>query len=88
MCYSGCARAGVLGTKTRPPTAARGHLHILRWARENDCPWNAWTTSRAAEGGHLDTLRWAIANGCPFGDETCRRAAQGGHLEVLQWLRE
>jgi len=60
---------------------------VLKWARENDCPWNASATSRAAEGGHLETLKWAIANGCPFGDETCRRAAQGGHLEVLQWLR-
>ena len=31
---------------------------VLQWAREHDCPWDAWTCE-AAEFGHLDVLRWA-----------------------------
>ena len=35
--------------------AARGgHLDVLKWARENDCPWDEDTCWRAAWGGHLD----------------------------------
>ena len=26
----------------------KGHVEVLRWARENGCPWTAWTRDRAA----------------------------------------
>ena len=69
--------------------AARGgHLDVLKWARENDCPWDEDTCWRAAVGGHLGTLKWARANGCPWNKRTCSGAAYGGHLEVLKWARE
>jgi hypothetical protein len=34
-----------------------GHMHVLRWARENGAPWNAWTRYYAALGGHSDATR-------------------------------
>src|SRR5271166_6043683 len=35
--------------------AARGgHLEVLKWARENQCPWNRSTCTNAALGGHLE----------------------------------
>jgi len=37
---------------------------VLRWAREHDCPWYAWTCHAAAKCGHLEVLRWAQAHGC------------------------
>ena len=68
--------------------AARGgHLDVLKWARENDCPWDKWTCAFAAEGGHLEILKWARENGCPWDEGTCSYAAYGGHLDVLQWAR-
>jgi hypothetical protein len=81
-------RTGMLRTGTCDLAAWGGHLEVLKWARENDCPWDEWTCMRAAEGGHLEVLKWARENGCPWGVETCAWAAQGGHLEVLKWLRE
>jgi hypothetical protein len=42
-----------------------GHLEILKWARDNGCPWNELTCSYAAEHGHLEVLKWAINNNCP-----------------------
>jgi len=67
--------------------ALLGRLTVLRWVRENGCPWDAFACSGAARGGHLSALQWARANGCPWDTETCAQAAAGGHLSVLQWAR-
>ena len=67
--------------------ASGGHLDVLKWARENDCPWDELTCMYAAKHGHLGTLRWARENGCPWDKRTCSGAALGGHLEVLKWAR-
>ena len=59
--------------------AKGGHLEVLKWARENGCPWDVGTCACAAEGGHLEVLKWARENGCPWNEGTCacarRRAA-------------
>jgi hypothetical protein len=68
--------------------AARGgHLKVLRWARENGCPWDHLTCAYAAGRGHLEILQWARGNGCSWNEWTCGFAASNGHLEVLKWLR-
>jgi hypothetical protein len=61
---------------------------VLKWARENGCPWDEQTCAHAAEGGHLEVLKWARENGCPWDESTCWYAAEGGHLELLRWARE
>ena len=68
--------------------AAGGHLEVLQWAREHDCPWDFRTCYSAAEGGHLEVLKWALEHHCPWGAATCAAAAQSGHLEVFKWARE
>jgi hypothetical protein len=69
--------------------AARGgHIHILKWLRDNNCPWDRWTCAYAAGGGYLDILKWAHKNGCEWSEEICSGAAHSGHLEILQWARE
>ena len=45
--------------------AKNGHLEVLKYARENGCPWDEWTCSFAARNGHLEVLKWARENGCP-----------------------
>ena len=67
--------------------AGSGNLELLKWMRENSCPWDKFTCSAAAHGGQLEVLQWARANGCPWDENSCRMAAVGGHLEVLQWAR-
>ena len=61
---------------------------MLKWARENGCPWDVDTSANAALGGHLEVLKWLRSNGCPWSEGTWEAAAQGGHLEMLKWLRE
>ena len=42
-----------------------GHLEVLKWARERDCPWDMYTLRLARERGHPEVHAWALANGCP-----------------------
>ena len=55
---------------------------MLKWARENDCPWNEWTCAGAARGGHLEVLKWLRENGCPWDDDTRALAADLGYVEA------
>ena len=50
--------------------AEGGHLAVLRWARQHDCPWNEGTCSGAAGGGQLAILRWAREHNCRWGEQT------------------
>ena len=70
--------------------AARGgHLDVLKWLRDEMCPWDKRTCIGAVEGGHLHVLKYAHQNGCPWASvETCMYAAKGGHLDVLKYARE
>jgi len=40
----------------------RGNLEVLKWLRENGCPWN-YETWYAARSGGQDLLRWVEENG-------------------------
>ncbi|CAN0160045.1 unnamed protein product, partial [Ectocarpus sp. 12 AP-2014] len=63
-------------------------LEVLKWCRENGCPWDEATTSEAAREGNMEILRYAVGNGCPRNVLMCAYAAAAGHLETLKWARE
>jgi len=44
--------------------AQGGHLEVLKWLRDNGCPWGAKTCTCAAVEGHLEVLKWAREQGC------------------------
>ncbi len=70
--------------------AENGHLKLLQWLRENDCPWDELTCAYAAGCGQLEVLQWARQQvpPAPWNEWTCALAVKGGHLSVLQWARE
>ena len=72
-------------------TAYGGQLKVLKWLRENSCPWNESTCAAAcaaaAMGGHLGVLKWLRENNLPWSAATCAAAARCGQLHMLQWLR-
>lgn len=61
---------------------------MLRWARDNGCPWHSETSAAAACGGHAHILAFANENGCPVHPRPCLYAAYGGNLGMLHWLRD
>ncbi|AGO83378.2 Ankyrin repeat domain containing protein [Pandoravirus salinus] len=67
--------------------AKKGYLNVIKWARNNGCPWSRSTCASAAYGGRLDLVKWARKNGCPWNESTCAGAASGGHLDILCWAR-
>ena len=51
-------RRGILHKPSVCTSAAEfGHLEIVKWARENDCPWDELTCAHAAGGGRLEILK-------------------------------
>ena len=89
MCDVVVTRSGKRATKEDilgVPTFVRS-VALLRWARENGCPWDERTCRGAAEGGNLEVLQWARANGCPWDIRTCAFATSNGHFELLSWAQ-
>ena len=69
--------------------AGGGHLHVLKYAHENGCPWNEETCASAAREGHLNVLKYAHEKGCPWYERSmCLYAAMGGNLAVLKYAHE
>jgi uncharacterized protein YabN with tetrapyrrole methylase and pyrophosphatase domain len=54
---------------------------VLKWARDNGCPWDESTCKWAAKGYALEVLRWARENGCPWNESTRQSAASKGYVE-------
>lgn len=66
--------------------ALEGHLTILKWARQCDCPWDGQTTENAAKFGSLEIIKWCLDNGCPLGKYAMEYATAKGHLAILKWF--
>ena len=76
--------------KTMQELAEEGNLPVMKWARENGCPWNKYVCACAAQNGHLDCLKFLRSdpdNLCSWDRNACANAAQNGHLECLKFLR-
>ena len=61
---------------------------ILKFARDNGCPWDEDTCANAARNGHFDILKVARENGCPWDSITCANAARNEHYEILKFALE
>jgi len=59
-------------------------LKILKWSRNNCCPWDEWTTVYAARNNHFKILKWALENGCSWNEWTCLYAMKKRKLNILK----
>ena len=92
-----CGRApggAAVGAGTRLPVGVvkrlcvrrwGGHLEVMQWAREHDCPWGVKTCCCAARGGHLEVLQWAREHGCPWDRSECAEKSRD-HPETWAWV--
>jgi len=67
--------------------AGGGHMEIIQWLHERQCPWNEEACLAAARFGHLEVLQWLRARDCPWNMWCLHNAAWGGHTEVVVWAR-
>jgi hypothetical protein len=64
--------------------AARyAHLEVLKWLKDQGCPWGPYTFSSAIRSGDREVLTWVREQGCPW-DEFCFPAAEDD--ETRRWL--
>lgn len=68
--------------------AENGHIDILKWLKENKCPWTDQVCAYAAANNHLVVLKWLAENNCPWNVWAYAWAAENGHLKVLKFLKE
>lgn len=81
-------RGFVWETATMHAAARAGHMHTVRWLRENGCNWSEYTCSAAASGGHLEVLQWLRARGCPWDVQTYYAARRRGESsEMFLWVQ-
>lgn len=62
---------------------SRGHLPVVRWAREHGCEWSSHTCTLSAAAGRaepvvLQMLQWLRAHGCQWSSHTCAALARCG----------
>jgi len=68
--------------------ADKGHLELLKWARNIGYEWDLYVCSGAAKNGHFEVLKWAHNNGCTWDSRVCHLAAINGHMKILKWARQ
>ena len=61
---------------------------MLKWARENGCPWNEEICNCAAFNGNLEMLKWARQNSCPWNLWLYSLAASRGHIDIVKWAKK
>ena len=83
-----CSRKALSVERRNLYAAMHGHLHVLKWAKENGCNWDEFTCAKAAAGGYLEVLQWAREKNCPWDRFTCAYAAFFDHLDVTMGTRK
>jgi hypothetical protein len=73
--------------------AVKGQISLLKWAKENGCPWGKVVPHRIALWGNLETLKWVRSetNGvgvCPWRFGVTVVAAICGKMDIMRWAAE
>lgn len=67
--------------------AERGHVHILKWAKDEGCTLGENICDLALEHGHFEATKWLCQQGYTFTErKACTRAASACSVEMMQWL--
>ena len=66
--------------------AREGHLEIIEYAHDNDCPWGLSTAFNAVSRGDLQMLRYGTEHGMPLNRNTFFEACAKGNMDVLRCI--
>jgi uncharacterized protein YciI len=73
-------------TVTSQNAARFGHLKLLKWLREQGCPWDHETFVSAVRFGNIEILDWLYQKKCPWSRVASKSALESGNWDVLRWL--
>ena len=66
--------------------ASHDHLEVLKWVRENSCPWDESVCYQAAKFGRLNIFHWLRSNGLPM--ESANIALLYCKPKILDWMKD
>ena len=67
--------------------AAGGHLDVMQFLLDIDCPRTTRTFHEAVRNGHLRIVQWLVANDFPRNEERAfATAVFRGHADVVEWM--
>eukprot|EP00594_Rhizosolenia_setigera_P019425 CAMPEP_0178960436 /NCGR_PEP_ID=MMETSP0789-20121207/12964_1 /TAXON_ID=3005 /ORGANISM="Rhizosolenia setigera, Strain CCMP 1694" /LENGTH=323 /DNA_ID=CAMNT_0020643787 /DNA_START=150 /DNA_END=1121 /DNA_ORIENTATION=+ len=81
--YSPCFDA-----HTFSAAAFGGSLEVMKFLRDNNCPFDKTTFACAARNGNLDNCQWLLNHNCPWGEDCYSYAAESRQLHCLEWLKQ
>jgi hypothetical protein len=64
-----------------------GNIKLMKWLKENRCPWNYCTFSFATQHGNLENMKWLLDIKCSLDSSIFYYAAGHGNLENMKWLK-
>jgi hypothetical protein len=66
-----------------------GQLDVLKWARENNYPWDDKCLYKCAIAHkRLDIFNWLRENGCSWDNSIYIKAKKNGEDNIVRWLEE
>lgn len=80
---------GNIFIKTLCTSAAHGNqLEVLKWARENNCPWDNQVCLHAVKNNNFELLKWAIENDCVCNYSVCKHIIKYDRVEIFEWIMD
>lgn len=70
-----------LGIEDARASARIGHVGIMDYLHDNNCPWDTSVTRQAAAFNHLAMLKYLHEKHCPRDDDECLRAARNSEIQ-------
>ena len=70
--------------------AINGHLEILKWVKQNNCPFkfDVFLVEQVTRNGHLNVLKWLKEQGYFYVYSIHNIALREGYTHILDWLEE
>jgi len=76
-----------LNSDTFAYAAGNGHLPVLEWLREHDCPSDSWACMSAARKGRLSVLQWLRERSYPWNEKVIRWSEEEEHWDIVEGAR-
>lgn len=62
----------------------KGDLELVKYHRNNGCPWSYELATTAAAHGQVEIFKWLVTSGCP---RDANRCIEVGPPAIKEWFR-
>ena len=77
-----------LTSKAYHRAAENEHVEILKFLKENNCPWDAKTGEYVIKNCTEDIFMWFLENGCPINTDVFEHAVKNENFKILNYIKD